>query len=389
MMNAKYIKIIDNGAMYTTHTKSVEYGCVNWKSGDTLKIGKICKVINTLYINDNDPGYIIRYNTQDYLIKVSGTTSSTQKEYEQQFMYKIVHCKTQKQWDFVTEKLNYQWSKGNWDRFKETTFINLDIKQFDSISKAHRNLIFSFQEWLDDYCFPGNNRTITSNNNEEVLFNTHDLEYDEVKSSDKCKKSNYFEPDVWYRNKNFKGIAAKYVNDRRGIGFINSRWKTDIIMNDIIWWEEISMAEVESIFTTYAETNYPAGTIIKSIDDGFKEGVVDYHYKNQNSFDWSYTINFNGIDELRASYWNWMISDTGFKENNFFSNPVIYKNGKWAEIIESLNEPSFGELFFIDLGFTTNKNVKNKSLPSMFDITAITNRFKFKKSLKKTLPPEY
>jgi hypothetical protein len=77
------------------------------------------------------------------------------KEEVKQPLKQAVHCKTQEEWDFVTEKLGYKWDIGDsvnntWSRYGNKTFINLSEKHFNSIEEKRYNYqILSFQEWCD------------------------------------------------------------------------------------------------------------------------------------------------------------------------------------------------------------------------------------------------
>ena len=62
-----------------------------------------------------------------------------------------VHCKTQEEWDFVTEKLGYKWSEySKWDFYKNNICINLNRLDFGTADVAYMGYqILSFQEWCD------------------------------------------------------------------------------------------------------------------------------------------------------------------------------------------------------------------------------------------------
>ena len=61
-----------------------------------------------------------------------------------------VHCKTQEEWDFVTEKLGYKWTEGRWNKYGEYTCIEIGDKGYGTSDLAFKNYqILSFQEWCD------------------------------------------------------------------------------------------------------------------------------------------------------------------------------------------------------------------------------------------------
>ena len=60
-----------------------------------------------------------------------------------------VHCKTQEEWDFVTEKLGYKWSEySKWSSYKNNTCINLNELGFGTAGVAYKGYqIATFQAW--------------------------------------------------------------------------------------------------------------------------------------------------------------------------------------------------------------------------------------------------
>lgn len=108
----KYVKITNNGCMYTTHSDAKEYGCINYAYLDNLPNGTVCKVIAAPFINDDDGGYALEYNNKHYLISQSGTTASTKEEYDAQFEVKD-GCL------FVKG----QWYKGDYDRYMKFSHL--------------------------------------------------------------------------------------------------------------------------------------------------------------------------------------------------------------------------------------------------------------------------
>lgn len=63
----------------------------------------------------------------------------------------VVHCTTQEEWNFVTEKLGYKWKELSiWDIHKNNTCINLTEPGFITVKVAYKEYqILSFQEWCD------------------------------------------------------------------------------------------------------------------------------------------------------------------------------------------------------------------------------------------------
>ena len=61
-----------------------------------------------------------------------------------------VHCKTQEEWDFITEKLGYKWLESRFENYKKNSCIGIQIRTNGHISEFINNYqILSFQEWCD------------------------------------------------------------------------------------------------------------------------------------------------------------------------------------------------------------------------------------------------
>lgn len=74
------------------------------------------------------------------------------KEEEKKYDYKVVHCKTQEQWDFVYEKVNSRQSN-NWNSYKENTGFAFNVDEYSSISfyETRSSLIYSFEDWCTKF----------------------------------------------------------------------------------------------------------------------------------------------------------------------------------------------------------------------------------------------
>ena len=62
----------------------------------------------------------------------------------------VVHVETQEQYDYVTEKLNYNWNENKWLDERENTCLIIDEKIYSSINyhKKYGNVkIISFEEF--------------------------------------------------------------------------------------------------------------------------------------------------------------------------------------------------------------------------------------------------
>ncbi len=69
-------------------------------------------------------------------------------------MREVVHVETQEQYDYVTEKLNYNWNENKWLDEKKKTCIRLDERIYGSLDyyKTYTSVkIISFEELKSRY----------------------------------------------------------------------------------------------------------------------------------------------------------------------------------------------------------------------------------------------
>ena len=69
-------------------------------------------------------------------------------------MREVVHVETQEQYDYVTEKLNYNWNENRWLDERENTCLRIDEKLYSSINyhKKYGNVkVISFKEFKSRY----------------------------------------------------------------------------------------------------------------------------------------------------------------------------------------------------------------------------------------------
>lgn len=65
-------------------------------------------------------------------------------------MYKVVNVRTQEEWDFVSECLNYKWKNANFN-IEDNLCINLQELGYSDINyyTKQNSTIYSFKEWCD------------------------------------------------------------------------------------------------------------------------------------------------------------------------------------------------------------------------------------------------
>ena len=69
-------------------------------------------------------------------------------------MKEVVHVETQEQYDYVTEKLNYNWNENKWLDEGENTCLRIDEKLYSSIiyhKKYGIERVISFEEFKSRY----------------------------------------------------------------------------------------------------------------------------------------------------------------------------------------------------------------------------------------------
>jgi len=196
-----------------------------------------------------------------------------------------VEVVNQKQWDFVTEKLNYNWIK-NW--FKEnkeiTLYINLE-QQFRRTNKYPNSEYYDFLEWLQL-------------NNLEREYNNY--------IGNHVEKS--FEFDRWYK---FLDKGLVYItSETTGYGWDNNgKWfeRTEGGWN-YKGMAKASDKEVKERLLEYIKEKYPLGTKFIELMPPKDEKVIR-----------NYNFNY-------------------YSNNDQLTNGnTIYCEGKWAEIIKKPN----------------------------------------------------
>jgi len=212
---------------------------------------------------------------------------------------KAVHVKTQEEWDFVTKNLGYYWATGRWDRYKENSVISLVDKAFDCFDWYNKNNyeIMSYEDWCKENGYMKEN------------------------------KETKFEISKWYKDNKLNNsyIYSTYRNGNEyyGYGLWAGKWGSKLgIRNDSI---EASEEEVKEALLKYAHDKYTIGIKFKSINKeevGIIREVIPYSEADKEVF-WNFDSN-NSV----------VYSSNGIKcDSRTCSNPTIYKDGKWAEIV--------------------------------------------------------
>lgn len=130
--------------------KEVEYEGI--EVGDTIEFGdwgtaRILDIKDSFY-------YTTHWTIRDSEIKRFHKNSDLARDCKvinRPSKKQVVHTETQEQWDFVTKKLGYSWSTGDWKTNKKESCIEL-LHQSYSLANYFKNQgyeVISFVEWLD------------------------------------------------------------------------------------------------------------------------------------------------------------------------------------------------------------------------------------------------
>jgi len=183
-------------SVYLSPEKNAESSTSGWAAVDFLGQGEYGK---WRYATSEE---IAEYNK---LGKPYDVTTLATKKYD----YEVVHCMTQEQWDFVTDKLNYTWTTGKWSSDIHNSCINLNINQHAStfFYKTKNYKIYSFDEWCNKKGY-----TVIS---KEELSNPEYVEYTNSNNWFKSDAKNSFEIGKIYKwddliNRTIGGLQQHY-----------------------------------------------------------------------------------------------------------------------------------------------------------------------------------
>jgi len=90
---------------------------------------------------------------EDFEVMPKGfTLPEPKEEIEKEPEYKVVECKSQAEWDFVSKKLGYTWNEPRFDYCNDNC-INIQRKSRSNLAfyKKENSLIYSFDEWCKKF----------------------------------------------------------------------------------------------------------------------------------------------------------------------------------------------------------------------------------------------
>jgi hypothetical protein len=129
---------------------------------------------------------------------------------EKKYQYEVVHCETQEQWDFVTEKLGDK-LLDYWDEYKQNSCIELSAQCYSDIDfyREKNSKIYSFQEWCAKFGYQFNEFKI----GDWVVITKSNVDWVSEMNEfvGKCVQLNYISNEIVdYRE---SGWAFKYGNN--------------------------------------------------------------------------------------------------------------------------------------------------------------------------------
>lgn len=243
---------------------------------------------------------------------------------------KVVHCKSQQEWDFVTKKLNYTWKDySKWSKYGNDSCINVSENSFSELTfyKTSNYTILSFEEWCkqNNYTPDWLEKNEFKKGDYVVLLTDCDggncwsdqIPINYCYKLRKNQNANYFYPELDIRNSKTNGWSTVPYNsklkvrqaseeeiaeyDRLGkpydVSTLNTKLKEDELLEE-------------------ARIRYPVGTKFKSAYDLKTEKIVE-------------TTDF---------YW-WGGTDIVADSKSGYS---VYRKGKWAEIVEESKVEKWG-----------------------------------------------
>jgi len=160
---------------------------------------------------------------------------------------------------------------------------------------------------------------------QQTIRQLHELGDDKVKAVLKDEFGEVFElPNgVWYKHVEFGHIQFKNKNLGYGINGATKEWRVfdecdiDAYFNERPQdWQPATEGEVKSVIIPHIESKYEAGTKIKSMFSGDIRTVID---------DFDFYFEQNKVT-CRTPEKEWSMGQ---------SNPCVFDNGKFAEIVEN------------------------------------------------------
>lgn len=128
-------------------TKIDYYRCIKADFPE-LVLGKIYPSYDSKWVKIPNGEYTSCFDVGVYRFEPSTKSAFDAQNQPKQPIKQAVHCETQEQWDFVTEKLGYEWNAADWTDYGNNTCVNLEYKGFGTADVAYNGYqILSFSDW--------------------------------------------------------------------------------------------------------------------------------------------------------------------------------------------------------------------------------------------------
>lgn len=128
-------------------TKIDYYRCIKADFPE-LVLGKIYPSYDCKWVKIPNGEYTSCFDVGVYRFELSTKSDFDAQNQPKQPIKQAVLCETQEQWDFVTEKLGYEWNAAAWTDYGNNTCVNLEYKGFGTADVAYIGYqILSFSDW--------------------------------------------------------------------------------------------------------------------------------------------------------------------------------------------------------------------------------------------------
>ena len=129
-------------------TKIDYYRCIKADFPE-LVLGKIYPSYDGKWVKIPNGEYTSCFDVGVYRFELSTKSAFDAQNQPKQPLKQAVHCETQEQWDFVTEKLRYKWGEySSWSIYKNNTCIGLEKIGFGTAKMGYKEYqILSFSDW--------------------------------------------------------------------------------------------------------------------------------------------------------------------------------------------------------------------------------------------------
>lgn len=293
MSNTQFVIVTGAGQSYTTHDKAKAYGCTNyhyWKGIDSARNGDILEIVKEITINDSEPGYILKDKKGiEYIIAKAGVEP-----------YNDINMETER------KIIGY---KAPYDLFGGNIKANTVYKPVAS----KNNIVYAAT--IDGKVVDGGRTNLP-----KEIVETWEAIYEEEK---KYKIGDWVITKGYYKEYDGIPLRINKINDSDCCYFDNPDNPN----------YNFGLCHIKDLAKEKEIENY---LIEEAKRRGFKIGIKFFNIERPSiiqslsKFDFRYYLDGDSL------YGYAPIEEWG-KGN---SNPSIYKNGVWAEIVPNIPDIS-------------------------------------------------